>query len=150
MAGMVSTKGRYALRVMVDIGLHDGWVSLGDIAKRQNISRKYLEQVMASLLRAQFVASQRGKGGGYRLAREPEAYTVGSILRVAEQGPLTPVGCLDCSAGVLCPRADECPTLPIWRELGEVTSAYLDSKTLADLLTDEEGNAVADPGCPTP
>lgn len=143
MAGMVSTKGRYALRVMVDIGLHEGWVSLGDIAKRQNISRKYLEQVMASLLKAGFVTSQRGKGGGYQLSREPDGYTVGAILRVAEQGPLTPVNCLDCSSGELCPRADECPTLPIWRGLGEVTSAFLDSKTLADLLASGE-NATCD------
>lgn len=135
---VISTKGRYALRVMVDLACHGGWVSLGDIAERQQISRKYLEQVMALLTKADFVDSQRGKGGGYRLARAPEDYTVGSVLRVAENGPLAPVACLDCSHGVLCERASFCPTLPLWRELGKVMSAFLDSKTLADLL----GNGV--------
>lgn len=131
---VISTKGRYALRVMVDLGCHDGWVSLGDIAERQQISRKYLEQVMALLTKAGFVDSQRGKGGGYRLSRDSSSYTVGSVLRVAENGPLAPVACLDCSHGVLCERASFCPTLPLWQELGQVMSAFLDSKTLADLL----------------
>lgn len=134
MAGTVSTKGRYALRVMVDIGQHDGWVSLGDIARRQDISRKYLEQVMALLSKAGFVESQRGKGGGYRLTRDPADYTVGAILRVAENGPLAPVACLDCSQGVLCERAAYCPTLPLWQELGQVMASFLDSKTLADIM----------------
>lgn len=147
MAGTFSTKGRYALRVMVDLGCHEGWVSLGDVAKRQNISRKYLEQVMSLLLKAGFVRSQRGKGGGYRLAEDPSAYTLGSILRVAENGSLAPIACLDCASGEICPRQDICPTLPVWRELGEVTSHFLDSKTLADLLVDEEGNPVSPEGC---
>lgn len=148
MTGAISTKGRYALRVMLDIGRRDGWVSLGDIAQRQNISRKYLEQVMSLLIKAGYVKSQRGKGGGYRLAESPEHYTVGAILRVAENGPLTPVSCLDCTTDTLCPRADECPTLPLWRELGEVTARFLDSKTLADLLVDANGNPVEEiPSC---
>lgn len=139
---VISTKGRYALRVMVDLACHDGWVSLGDIAERQQISRKYLEQVMALLTKADFVDSQRGKGGGYRLARAPEDYTVGSVLRVAENGPLAPVVCLDCSHGVLCERASFCPTLPLWRELGQVMSTFLDSKTLADLLGNDVDRAL--------
>lgn len=147
MAGTFSTKGRYALRVMVDLGCHDGWVSLGDVAKRQNISRKYLEQVMALLLKAGFVKSQRGKGGGYRLAGDPDTYTLGSILRVAENGSLAPIACLDCSSGEICPRQESCPTLPVWRELGEVTSHFLDSKTLADILVDDQGNPVDPDGC---
>lgn len=141
MAGTISTKGRYALRVMIDLGCHEGWVSLGDVAKRQAISRKYLEQVMSSLLKADLVTSQRGKGGGYQLARDPQDYTVGAILRAAENGPLAPVACLDCSTGSLCPRAENCPTLPMWQGLGQVTANYLDSKTLADLL---EGTTAAD------
>lgn len=134
MSGTISTKSRYALRVMIDLGCHEGWVSLGDVAKRQGISRKYLEQVMSSLLKADLVTSQRGKGGGYQLSRAPEEYTVGAILRAAENGSLAPVACLDCATGSLCPRAENCPTLPMWQELGQVTSSFLDSKTLADLL----------------
>jgi Rrf2 family protein len=134
---MFSTKGRYALRVMADLASHDGWASLGDISKRQGISRKYLEQVVALLHKAGYVLSQRGKGGGYRLSREPADYTLGEILRAAEGGSLAPVACLDCTKGTICPRADVCPTLPVWRELGEVTSGYLDGKTLADIVGDK-------------
>lgn len=133
MSGMFSTKGRYALRVMADLATHDGWVSLGDISKRQGISRKYLEQVTSLLLKAGLLDSQRGKGGGYKLVREPKDYTLGEILRVAEGGTLAPVGCLDCSSGEICPRVETCATVPIWRDLGAVTSQYLDSKTLADI-----------------
>ena len=137
MSGMFSTKGRYALRVMSDLAVHDGWVSLGDISKRQGISRKYLEQVTSLLLKAGYVKSLRGKGGGYRLSRAPEDYTLGEILRAAE-GTLAPVTCLDCSSGELCPRAGECATLPVWRDLGAVTSQFLDSKRLSDILEDGE------------
>ena len=141
MSGMFSTKGRYALRVMADLAMHEGWVSLGDISKREGISRKYLEQVVATLTKAGYVRSQRGKGGGYQLAREPREYTLGAILRAAEGGSLAPVSCLDCFSGEICPRIDDCPTLPIWRDLGKVTSAYLDSKTLADIVQAEGGSA---------
>jgi Rrf2 family protein len=134
MAGMFSTKGRYALRVMADLAVHDGWVSLGDVSKRQDISRKYLEQVMHLLSLADLVSSQRGKGGGYKLSRAPKDYTLGEILRAAEGGSLAPVACLDCTSSVLCPRAETCPTRPMWRELGEVTAGYLDGKTLADIV----------------
>ncbi|MBQ9058578.1 MAG: Rrf2 family transcriptional regulator [Atopobiaceae bacterium] len=136
MAGMFSTKGRYALRVMADIAAHDGWVSLGDVSERQGISRKYLEQIIATMTKAGYVLSQRGKGGGYKLARRAEEYTLGEILRAAE-GPLAPVSCLDCTVGEICPRSDECPTKPIWVDLGKLTSGFLDSKTLADLVVEE-------------
>ena len=108
MAGMFSTKGRYALRIMGDLAEHGGWVSLGDVAKRQGISRKYLEQVVSLLHHAGYVESMRGKGGGYRLTRKPEEYTLGSILRAAE-GSLAPVSCLDCTSGEICPQIDSCP-----------------------------------------
>ena len=137
MASGISTKGRYALRVMADLAASQGksdWISLGDISKRQGISRKYLEQVMASLHKAGFVVSQRGKGGGYRLKREPESYTLGEIIRVAEGSSLAPVSCLDCSSGVLCPRSEVCPTLPVWQELGALISNFLDSKRLSDIV----------------
>ncbi|MBE6480622.1 MAG: RrF2 family transcriptional regulator [Olsenella sp.] len=135
MAGMFSTKGRYALRVMADLANHEGWVSLGDIAERQGISRKYLEQVMALLLKAGYVESTRGKSGGYRLAQPAEEYTLGNILRAVE-GTLAPVACLDCTSGEICPRVEDCPTVDVWRDLGSVTSAYLNEKRLSDLITE--------------
>lgn len=138
MAGMFSTKGQYALRAMADLAMHEGWVSLGDVAKRQNISRKYLEQVIALMSRAGYVRSLRGKGGGYRLARKPEEYTLGQILRAAEGSSLAPVGCLDCRSGKICPIVDTCSVIPVWRELGKVTSEYLDGKTLADLVRQQQ------------
>ena len=134
--GMFSTKGMYALRAMADLAAHEGWVSLGDVSKRQNISRKYLEQVISLMHKAGFVDSQRGKGGGYRLKRSPEDYTLGEILRAAE-GSLAPVNCLDCSNGTICPQVNSCSTVGVWRDLGRVTSSYLDSKTLADLVQPE-------------
>ena len=135
MAGMFSTKGRYALRVMADLANHEGWVSLGDIAERQGISRKYLEQVMSLLLKAGYVESTRGKSGGYRLARPAEEYTLGNILRAVE-GTLAPVACLECTSGEICPRVEDCPTVDVWRDLGSVTSAYLNEKRLSDLITE--------------
>ena len=133
MAEMISTKGRYALRTMADLGSHEGWVSLGDVAERQGISRKYLEQIISVLSKAKFVESQRGKNGGYKLARPASEYTLGEILRAVE-GNLAPVSCLDCTSGELCPKIETCNTVDIWRDLGKVTSAFLDSKTLADLI----------------
>ena len=130
---MFSTKGQYALRAMADLAQHDGWVSLGDVAKRQNISRKYLEQVISLMSKAGYVESQRGKGGGYRLTKKPEEYTLGQILRAAE-GSLAPVGCLDCTRGRICPIMDNCSTISVWRDLGKVTSDYLNNTTLADIL----------------
>ena len=133
MAGMFSTKGRYALRIMGDLATHPGWVSLGDVSRRQGISRKYLEQVISLMHKAGYVESQRGKGGGYRLVRKPEEYTLGEILRAAE-GNLAPVACLDCRSGVLCERIDTCSTVDVWRDLGRVTASFLDSRSLADII----------------
>lgn len=133
MAGMFSTKGMYALRAMADLAAHDGWVSLGDVSRRQGISRKYLEQVISLMHKAGYVRSQRGKGGGYQLTRKPEDYTLGELLRAAE-GSLAPVSCLDCTNEELCPQRDTCTTVGVWRDLGRVTAGYLDSKTLADLV----------------
>ena len=131
---LVSTKGRYALRVMLDLAEHDSGAPLllMDIAQRQEISEKYLEGIMAVLSRHGYVLAQRGRGGGYRLTRPPESYTAGSILRLIE-GSLSPVSCLD-SAPNACPRSVSCRTLPMWTELSNVINRYLDSMTLADLL----------------
>ena len=131
MAGMFSTKGMYALRAMADLAAHDGWVSLGDVARRQHISRKYLEQVISLMHKAGYVESQRGKGGGYKLTRKPEDYTLGELLRAAE-GSLAPVSCI--SGEITCENACNCLTLPLWKELDEVIMNFLTSKTLADLL----------------
>ena len=132
MAGnMFSTKGRYALRAMADLATHDGWVSLGDVSKRQGISRKYLEQVIALMHKAGYVESQRGKGGGYRLTRKPEDYTLGEILRAAE-GSLAPVACLRDGAEE-CPRRDHCQTLPMWTKFDSLVNDFFEGITIADL-----------------
>lgn len=130
---MVSTKGRYALRVMVDLAEHpgDGFVPLKEIARRQEISEKYLENILKVLVQYRLLSGARGKGGGYRLTRPPEQYTVGSILRLTE-GTLAPVRCLEEGAPA-CGRMAECRTLPMWRRLDALVSQYLDSVTLADL-----------------
>ena len=124
---------------MADLAVHDGWVSLGEVSKRQGISRKYLEQVASSLLKAGYIEGRRGKGGGYRLTRSPEEYTLGEILRAAEEGTLAPVSCLDCSTGELCPRADECALCRMARSRC-LTSSYLDGKHLSDIL--EQGHQI--------
>ena len=134
---MISTRGRYALRVMLDLAEQEAgrYVPLKDIADRQEISRKYLESIMAVLSKNGLVDGVQGKGGGYRLNRLPEAYTLGEILRLTE-GSLTPVGCqgLDRS----CERMGECPTFPVWAKLERIIEKYLDSVTLADLLKGPE------------
>lgn len=130
---LISTKGRYALRVMLDLAEQDGgYVPLAEVAARQGISEKYLEGIIALLSRAGLVKSLRGKGGGYCLARTPEEYTVGEILRITE-GSLAPVSCLD-DAKNACPRAGECLTLPMWEKLYATISNFLDSVTLAAIL----------------
>ena len=131
---MISTKGRYALRVMIDIAehQHDGYIPLKEIAARQEISEKYLEAIVKSLVKERYLTGLRGKSGGYRLTKTPEEYTVGSILRLSE-GSLAPVACLDGKAGP-CGRAADCPTLPLWQGLDRVIQTYLDGYTLADLL----------------
>lgn len=131
---MISTKGRYALRVMIDIAehQHDGYIPLKEIAARQEISEKYLEAIVKSLVKERYLTGLRGKSGGYRLTKAPEEYTVGSILRLSE-GSLAPVACLE-QGSQQCARMADCPTLPVWRKLDELVNNYLDSVTLADLM----------------
>ena len=131
---LVSTKGRYALRMMLDIAIHDegGPVRVKEIASRQEISTKYLEQIVSILARAGYVKSIRGPQGGYRLSRKPEEYTVGSILRLTE-GSLAPVECLEGETNQ-CPRAEACPTLVLWQELDNAIKGVVDKYTLAELV----------------
>ena len=131
----ISTKGRYALRLMLDIALNDAKtpVRIKDIAERQQISDKYLEQIVSSLNKAGFVKSLRGPQGGYRLTKKPEEYTVGMILRLIE-GSLAPVACLDDDINN-CTSADRCPTLILWEKLYDAISEVVDNITLADLIS---------------
>ncbi len=133
---MISTRGRYALRVMIDLAQQKNctFVPLRDIADRQCISEKYLEAVIKALVAEGFLSGMRGKGGGYKLTKEPEEYTIGSILRLTE-GTLAPVSCLDCSGNdVECERSAICLTLPLWKKLNSVVNEYLDSITLVDVI----------------
>ena len=134
----VTSKGRYALRVMLDLAPHpdEGYISLKTVAERQDISMKYLEAIVGSLKKAGLVDSSRGKEGGYSLLRPPEEYSVGEILRSTED-KLAPVSCIT-AEGVACAQASACLTLPMWRELDELTNAYLDTVSLRDLLTGEK------------
>ena len=131
---MISTKGRYALRMMIDLAEHaeKGNIPLKDIAERQEISKKYLEIVARDLVEAGLVSGVSGKGGGYRLSRDPKEYTVLEILELME-GTIAPVACLECGAKE-CPRRDICKTLPMWREFYDLSAAFFSHKTLADLL----------------
>lgn len=131
---MVSTRGRYALRVLLDMAEHagEGYIPMKDIAKRQGLSKKYLEQIMPTLSRNGLVEATHGAGGGYRLARSPEAYRVGEILRLTE-GDLAPVACLSHDAAP-CERSASCRTIAMWSRFNQMTNAYFDSITLADLL----------------
>ena len=138
---MISTKGRYALRVMVDLAEHDAgsYIPLKEVAARQNISEKYLESIIKLLVRSGDLEGVRGKGGGYRLTRSPDQYCIGDILRLTEGG-LAPVACLEEQAKP-CPLSSECRTLPLWKDLDELVQNFLDSKTIADLmLPAQEGN----------
>lgn len=130
----ISTRGRYALRVMLELAKNgdESYYPLTEIAQREEISLKYLESIVAMLNRAGLVASQRGKSGGYRLTRPPSEYAVGDILKLTEGG-LAPVTCLEQDSGP-CQRADQCLTLPLWQELNRQINRYLDSITLEDLL----------------
>ncbi|MBP1764215.1 MAG: transcriptional regulator, BadM/Rrf2 family [Firmicutes bacterium] len=136
----ISTKGRYALRVMIDLAQHTNgeYISLKDIAKRQEVSLKYLEMIMALLNNAGFVISARGKHGGYRLRKIPREYTVGSILKLAE-GSLAPVACLDCEINS-CTRATQCLTLPFWETLNTIVDEYIESVTLEDLIKQQQNS----------
>lgn len=131
---MISTKGRYALRVMIDLAQNgdENFVSLKDVEERQNISMKYLEMIVSMLNKGNMVRSQRGKTGGYKLAKTPSEYTVGEILKLTE-GTLAPVMCLEEGAEA-CERAKDCVTLPLWKELNHIIDKYLDSVTLDDVI----------------
>lgn len=130
----ISTRGRYALRLMLDLAQQDPdqYITIKSIAERQQISRKYLEQIIPSLSRAGYVKSIRGAQGGYRLTRAPKDYTVGMILRLIE-GSLVPVACMEDESNQ-CARCDSCLTLEVWKQLDEAISGVIDHITLADLL----------------
>ena len=131
---MISTKGRYALRVMIDLAEHHSgeYIPMRDIVKRQQVSQKYMERIMTMLSKAGFVEAVHGKGGGYRLNRSSDEYIVGDILRLTE-GSLAPVACLECDAAE-CERADRCRTLPMWKDLNDKITDYFDGITIADLM----------------
>lgn len=130
----ISTKGRYALRMMADLARNSngGCVALKDIAARQEISKKYLEQIVPLLTRAELLRTNRGFQGGYALSKPPEQYTVGEILRVTE-GNLAPVACLQYAENT-CSRSAECPALPVWEGLYKVIINYLDGISLKDII----------------
>lgn len=130
---LISTRGRYALRVMIDLAEHqaDGFIPLKVIAQRQEISEKYLENIIKLLVKAKLLTGVRGKGGGYMLTKAPEQYTVGSILRITEDS-MAPVACLTPGSDA-CPRAAECRTLPMWLGLDQLITDYFENITLADL-----------------
>ena len=130
---MISTRGRYALRVMLDLAQDESgsYVPLDDIARREGMSEKYLESIIVVLSRAGLVKALRGKGGGYMLTRKPQEYPIGEILRLTEK-TLAPVTCLE--SGAACPEADACPTFPLWQGLDKVIDDYLMAHSLADLL----------------
>ncbi|MBQ3380123.1 MAG: Rrf2 family transcriptional regulator [Clostridia bacterium] len=138
----ISTKGRYALRVMLDLAQRrdEGFISLKDISKRQDISKKYLEQIVPALSKSGMLIANRGFLGGYKLASEPKDYTVGEILRLTE-GSLAPIACLEREKND-CPRCSECITLPMWQGLYDTITEYLNGITLQDMLdkSEKEGN----------
>lgn len=138
----ISTKGRYALRMLLDLAEHqnDGYISLKDIAQRQDISKKYLEQIVPLLNKSSLLRTNRGYQGGYRLAKNPADYTVGEILRITE-GDLSPVACLQQNT-VDCPRSTQCMTIDIWKGLYKTITNYLDGITLQDIMDNsaEDGN----------
>ena len=134
---MISTKGRYAIRVMIDLAEHEdgNYIPLKEIAARQQISKKYLEILVKELVKGGFVVGASGKGGGYKLRRKPEEYPVGEILELME-GPLSSVACLTDGAEP-CPRAAECETLPLWAEYDKLTHDFCYSRYLSDLIKKE-------------
>ncbi len=137
----ISTKGRYALRLLLDLAEHaeSNCVPLKDIAQRQGISKKYLEQIVTPLSKSGFLKANRGFQGGYSLAQAPENYTVGDILRVTE-GSLVPVSCMEQDPNS-CERCGECATLPVWQGLSRIIHEYLDGITLLDLLEQQKKKA---------
>ncbi|MCR2047670.1 Rrf2 family transcriptional regulator [Acetatifactor muris] len=137
---MISTKGRYALRVMIDLAENfgKGYVPMKEVAERQNISLKYLERILPVLTRNKLIEGVQGRGGGYRLTADPGRYRVGDILRLTE-GDLAPVACLGCDADA-CERAADCKTLPMWSEFHRLTNAYFDGILLSDFVKSLESN----------
>ncbi len=131
---LISSKGRYALRIMLELAEHYGeaFIPMKDMAQRQGISKGYIAQIMPILSKNGLVDSIHGKGGGYRLTRPPQECTVGEILHLTEES-LAPVACLQCDAAP-CERAAHCKTLPVWRKMEAITNAYIDSLTLQDIL----------------
>lgn len=131
---MVSTKGRYALMVLIDIAQNgeDEYIPLVDIANRQGLSMKYLELVVAMLNKGNLITSRRGKSGGYKLIKKPEEYNINEILEITE-GSLSPVNCIE-SGGVNCDKASSCITLPLWIGLDRVISEYLSKISLRDII----------------
>lgn len=131
---MISTRGRYALRVLLDLAenRNDGYTAMKKVAERQGLSLKYIERIMPVLSKNRYVEGVHGKGGGYRLAKNPKEYRVGDILRLTE-GDLAPVTCLECDAKP-CERAGNCKTLPMWTEFHNIANNYFDGITLADLM----------------
>lgn len=135
---LISTRGRYALRVMIDLAENqkDGYIPLKDIAARQDISLKYMERILPVLAKSGFIEGVHGKGGGYRLTCDAKDYRVGDILRLTE-GDLAPVACLECGAAP-CQRADSCKTLSMWKNFKTVIEDYFDNITISDLVTPGE------------
>ena len=131
---MISTRGRYALRLMIDLAEHagEGYIPMRKVAERQGISLKYLEQIVPALSRNKLVEGVHGKGGGYRLCRAPEDYTVGEILRLTE-GNLAPVACLECEAKP-CRHKEYCKTLSMWEGFHKLTNEYFDGVTIAEFM----------------
>ena len=131
---MISTRGRYALRVLIDLAEHSGrgYIPMKDVAARQEISLKYLERILPTLTKAKLIEGVHGKGGGYRLTRQPEDYTVGEVLRLTE-GDLAPIACLLPDAAP-CDRAGECRTIKMWRDYYDLTNKFFDGITVADLI----------------
>ena len=136
---LISTRGRYALRILVDMAEHqtEGYITLKAVAQRQDISEKYLEAIVKDLVKSNILSGVRGKGGGYRLCRTPEQINVGEVLYCIEGG-LAPVACLEDGAAP-CPRASECRTLEFWRGLDDVIRRYTHSYTVADLMWRGQG-----------
>ena len=142
---MISTRGRYAIRVMIDLAeqAHGEYIPLRDISERQEISKKYLEIIVRCLVTGGLIIGVSGKGGGYRLARKPEEYTIGEIVELME-GSLSTVACL-ANKNYVCPRRDKCKTLPMWQEYDNLVRNFFYGKKLSDLLSDPSALPSAGP-----
>ena len=140
---MITTRGRYAVRVLIDLAENDAgnYIPLKDIAARQSISKKYLEIIVNDMVAGGLLIGASGKGGGYKLSRKPEDYVIGEVLELME-GPLAPVACLTDTA-VPCPRAAACETLPLWAEYDKLTHDFFYGKRLSDLLVKNQATAAA-------